>query len=359
LLPIVLTPILIQQLTALSRFDVTRTAFDLFNWFNATVRNLPETVTLFGFQIIIAPFTRQIEANFRQMSFIPTVSEILAYVQQLLSTATTLVSTTAVFGFNVVGGIFQVLFRILVVFFLSLYLTKDLPSIRHYVEELFPKSYQPELREVFRRMGAIWHAFFRGQIALCTVVGISTWLALTVAGMPGALVLGIIAGVMEIIPSIGPTLATVPAVLVALTQGSTVLDAYGISNIGFALITVGIYFIIQQVETSILIPRIIGRSVSLHPVVVICGVAVGLNVAGILGAFLAAPLIATLRVLGSYLHAKLLDYPPFQEPTPEHRRRSRYRHTVSGEATPPKHTNPEELLVVEQRASVPSAEAQA
>ncbi len=149
----------------------------------------------------------------------------------------------------------------------------------------------------------------------------------------------------------GPTLATIPAVLVALTQGSDTLAVYGINNVGFALITVGLYFVIQQVESSILVPRIIGNSVNLHPIIVICGVVIGLNVGGILGAFLAAPLFASLRVLGSYIHAKLLDYPPFiGQELPKGRKR-RYRRTVSGEEFSnierplESRTSPEELTV--------------
>lgn len=359
LTPVLIIPILIQQITELARFDVNSVAIALFNWFNTTIRNLPEQFTVFGFAIPTTPVVQQVQNNFTQFRFIPTVTEALNYVQQVLGTATTVVSTTAIFGFNVVGGIFQVFFSLLVVFFLSLYLTKDLPDIRDYVESLLPKSYQSEFRDVLRRMGLIWQAFFRGQIILCLIIGVSTWIALTLVGMPGALVLAIVAGVLEIIPSLGPTTATIPAVLVALTQGSEVLAPYGINNVGFALITIGIYFIIQQVESSVLVPRIIGSSVNLHPIIVICGVVVGLSTGGILGAFLAAPLMASLRVLGSYIHAKLLDYPPFQgQPLPESRRRRRYRRVVSGEelaaaeqTMSEPHVNEERSLVVEQSAS--------
>ena len=151
--------------------------------------------------------------------------------------------------------------------------------------------------------------------------------------MPGALILGILAGTLEIVPNLGPTLAMIPAVIVALIQGSEVLRPLGIDNVSFALITIAIYFIIQQLENNIVVPRVIGDSVNLHPVVVICGVVVGLNVGGILGAFLAAPVLASLRVIGGYIHAKLLDYPPFQGgsfPAAKPKQRS-YRRTVKGE----------------------------
>ncbi|NJN83835.1 MAG: AI-2E family transporter [Caldilineaceae bacterium] len=277
--------------------------------------------------------TVEVQRNFQEFRFIPTLAEILSYFQQLISTATNVVSSTAAIGVSVVGGIVQVLFTVLIVFFLSLYLTKDAPQIRTYVEGLFPSTYQSELVDLLRRMGFIWQAFFRGQLVLSLTVGTTTWLALSAVGMPGALLLGIFAGALEIIPNLGPVLAMIPAVIIALIQGSEVLSAWGISNFGFALITVAIYFIIQQLENNILVPRIIGRGVNLHPIVVICGVAVGFNVAGVLGALLAAPVIASLRVLGSYVHAKLLDYEPFigqSLPPMRERRPFVYRRTVTG-----------------------------
>jgi hypothetical protein len=126
-----------------------------------------------------------------------------------------------------------------------------------------------------------------------------------------ALILGIMAGVLEIIPNIGPTIAAIPAVLIAYFQGSTYLP---LSNGWFALLVIGIYVVIQQVENNILVPRIIGRSLNLHPLVVIIGAIAGARLAGILGMFLAAPMLASLRILGNYVYCKLLDLEPFDEP---------------------------------------------
>jgi len=247
-----------------------------------------------------------------------------------VGTASDVVSSTAVIGISVVGGILQVFLTVIVVIFLSLYMTKDAPSIRIYVEGLFPTSYHSELVEVLQRIGRIWQSFFRGQLILCFTVSVFTWIALQLEGMPGALIFGIIAGILEVVPTLGPILSMIPAVIVALIQGSDVLAAHGINHFGFALIVVGTYFIIQQTESHILVPRIIGESVNLHPIIVICGAVVGFNVAGLLGTFLAAPVIASVRVIGSYIHAKLLDYPPFEgQPLPKRSRRPfTYRRTI-------------------------------
>lgn len=331
LLPVFLAPVLIDQLTRLGQFNETVTAAKFINWLSGRLNSLPDTIQFLGNEIAIGNSIQELETNFQQMIVLPTLAEILNSIQQLVGTATNLVGSTAVIGISVVGGIVQVFLTLLVTFFLSLYLTKDAPIIRAYVHGLFPPAYQSELTDLLRRIGHIWQSFFRGQLILCFLIGTVTWIALQIAGMPGALILGIIAGILEVVPNLGPTLAMIPAVIVALIQGSDVLAVYGITNVSFALITVGIYFIIQQMENNIVVPRIIGDSVNLHPIIVICGAFVGFNMAGLLGAFLAAPVIASLRVIGGYVHAKLLDYPPFEGhplPPPRSRRPFVYRRTV-------------------------------
>lgn len=329
LTPVLLAPVLVNQLTSLS-FDVPSTALRLFGWIGTTLNNLPDTVEFMGREIPISGVTAQFETSLRDFTFIPTLSEVLAYIQQGISTATNVVSSTASISITLVGGIVQAVVTFLLIFFLSLYLTKDAPGIRDYIEGLFPESYQSEWIDLFRRMGNIWQAFFRGQLILMFSIFLATWAALSALGMPGALLLAILAGMLEIVPNLGPTLAMIPAVLVALIQGSDTLAAYGLNNVSFALITIATYFLIQQLENNILVPRIIGGVVNLHPIVVICGVVIGFRTFGILGALFAAPVIASSRVLGAYIHAKLLDYQPFADEPLRRRRPYVYRRTLTG-----------------------------
>jgi len=334
LLPVLLIPVLLNQLSSLANYNPQQITRDVIVWLGNTLDNLPDVITfpMLGVEFPIGNSMQELQENFQQYLVIPTLAELLNYMQQVIGTTTTVVSSTAVIGISVVGGIVQFLFTFLVIFFISLYLTKDAPRIRTYVQGLFPPSYQPEFGELLRRISRIWQAFFRGQILLCLIIGFATWISLELAGMPGALILGAVAGALEIVPNLGPTLAMIPAVIVALIQGSDTLGPLGIDNASFALITVGIYFLIQQLENNIIVPRVIGESVNLHPVIVICGVVVGFNVGGVLGAFLAAPVVASMRVIGGYIHAKLLDYPPFQERIGIERPRTRtYRRTLKGE----------------------------
>jgi predicted PurR-regulated permease PerM len=118
----------------------------------------------------------------------------------------------------------------------------------------------------------------------------------------------VFAGLLEFLPSIGHGIWLVTASLLALFAGSTWLP---LPNWVFMLLVIGLHLVYQQFDLNYLIPRIIGRSVHLPPVVVILGIVSGAVIAGVLGILLAAPTIASARVLIHYIYANLFDMDPF------------------------------------------------
>ncbi|MBC8264950.1 MAG: AI-2E family transporter [Anaerolineales bacterium] len=224
----------------------------------------------------------------------------------LQSIVSPLASQTVSFLIGLASGLAWLVFVLIV----SFYLLKDLGKLGHFIHGLVPLDYRDEVRRLGEEVNVIWNAFFRSQLVLCAVVGAVVGVTMRVVGVRNALILGIIAGVLEIIPNIGPVIAAIPAILIAYFQGSTYLL---LSNGWFALLVIGLYVVIQQLENNILVPRIIGRSLNLHPLVVIIGAIAGANLAGVLGMFLAAPTLASLRIVGNYVHRKLLDLEPFDE----------------------------------------------
>jgi predicted PurR-regulated permease PerM len=179
---------------------------------------------------------------------------------------------------------------------------KDAPHLHQYMLDNVPPAYENDLRSVSTQINRILSDYLRGQLVLAFVIGVVTVVALSIAGVRNALLLGLLAGVLEVVPSIGPVLASIPAIAVALFQGST---HFPIANHWFALFIAGLYLVIQQVENNVLAPRIIGHSVNLHPVVVIFAVLAGASLAGVLGIFLAVPVTAIGRVLVAYTFQKL------------------------------------------------------
>ena len=210
-------------------------------------------------------------------------------------------------------GLASRLVDLIFILVVSLYLVMDTPRIFAYLASLVPPGYEHDAENLGREINDVWGGFFRGQLVLCVAIGIVTGTAMWLLGVHYAVWLGILAGILEIVPNIGPVLAAIPAILLAVFQGSARFD---INYVWFALLVALTHFLIQQVENHYFVPRIIGRSVNLHPVVTIVGVLVGANLVGILGIFLAAPTIATLRVLARYVHHKVMDREPFPDAAP-------------------------------------------
>lgn len=138
------------------------------------------------------------------------------------------------------------------------------------------------LKEVESRLGA----WVNGQILLMALIGVAVYFGLTMLHVEFALPLAIIAGVLEIVPMIGPIASAIPAILVALTVSPFL-----------ALSVVALYFIIQQVENNIFVPLILRKSVGFSPIVTIFSLMVGARLAGAVGAILTVPIVLVLQVI--------------------------------------------------------------
>jgi predicted PurR-regulated permease PerM len=149
-----------------------------------------------------------------------------------------------------------------------------------------PAESRDSARELVQQIEEKLGAFVLGQSILCGTVGLMSLLAYWWIGLPYALVLAFVAGVLEVVPNIGPILGTVPAVLVGLTLG-----------VETAAWVVGAQVMISLTENNLLVPRVMDRSVGVNPVVTLLAIAALLPVLGVLGGVLAVPLAAILQLL--------------------------------------------------------------
>lgn len=145
------------------------------------------------------------------------------------------------------------------------------------------------LKEVESRLGA----WVRGQLILMVLVGIFVYIGLTLLKVEFALPLAIIAGLLEIVPTIGPIVSAVPAVFVALATSPFL-----------ALSVVALYFIVQQLENNLMVPIVLSRSTGLSPIITIFALMVGARFAGVIGAVLAVPIVLVLQVVIGALLSK-------------------------------------------------------
>lgn len=211
---------------------------------------------------------------------------------------------------SILTNVFSAVVWMFFILVTSFYMVRDSATIKRWAEEVTPPAYRADIRQLQARIAASWNAFLRGQLILMIIIGLVVGASMTVIGLPNAWLVGLLFGILEFIPNIGPTIATVPAVLIAYIQGSTVLN---ISNGWFAIVVLAINFVIQQLENNYLVPRIMGQSLNLHPIVVLIAAIIGAHIAGVLGILLAAPTVATLRILVDYVYRRLLDLPPFPD----------------------------------------------
>jgi len=177
------------------------------------------------------------------------------------------------------------------------YLLKDRVALMSAFDRSIPQAWRFDVWAVIRTVERVFGQWVRGQIVLGVSVAILTFVGLLVASElidpifgRYALLLSVIAGVLELVPIIGPIIAAIPAVLLAATVSPGVMVA--------ALV---LYTLIQQVENNFLVPKIQGDAVELHPAVVMFAIIVGGSLAGLLGAILALPVTAAIRDVVRYL----------------------------------------------------------
>lgn len=230
--------------------------------------------------------------------------------QELWTTLQSYLSQVASGTFDVVVGFASTLFWLIFIMLSSFYLVKDADRLVASLDNLAPPAMRDDFVQLRERITHVWHAFLRGQLLMGLLLAIITTIATMIVGLPNALALGLLSGLSEFVPNLGPIIAAIPAVAVAFFEGSTWIP---LSNAWFAVLVLGVYILIQQIEGNVLLPRVMGRSLDLHPLAVLVAVIAGGSLAGILGMLLAAPTLATLRVLLEYLYRRLTDQDPFPE----------------------------------------------
>jgi predicted PurR-regulated permease PerM len=182
-------------------------------------------------------------------------------------------------------------FHVAIIFVLApiiaFYLLVDLPHIKAVVESLIPPGRQVEAHVVGRRLSRAIGGFFRGQLVVALIVGTMVSIGLAILDLPFWLLIGMIAGLFNMIPLIGPYIGGIPGVIIALTTRDT----------GTAIWVVVIMVIAQQIDNHFITPNVMQRVVKLHPAVVMLALLAGGTIGGFFGLLLAVPTAAVLKIL--------------------------------------------------------------
>ncbi|MDP1795095.1 MAG: AI-2E family transporter [Acidimicrobiales bacterium] len=189
------------------------------------------------------------------------------------------------------GTVFHVGLVLALAPIIAFYLLVDLPNTARVAQTLIPANLRDEVNIVARRLNHAIGSYFRGQLAVAVLVGVLCSIGLALIGLKFAFIVGMIAGLFNIVPLIGPWIGGVPGVIIALTTGSAVQ----------ALLVVAVMAGVQQIDNHFITPQVMQRAVKLHPSVVMLALLAGGAVGGFVGLLLAVPVTAVLRIVGSHI----------------------------------------------------------
>ena len=255
-------------------------------------------IVLFSLILPIVPFfVSQIQALFSSLpKYLDQVARILYLptdinqINEFLGNELSSIGENAYFlTSKLFGGIFSTL----TVFVVSFYMLIDKDRIQKGFVSLFPKDSQKKAEETLILIEEKLGAWFRGQVLLCFSIGLLTWVVLTILDLKFALPLAVVAGLLEIIPTVGPIISAIPAIIVSLAISPTM-----------AIVIVLSYIVIQALENNLLVPKIMQKAVGLNPIVIILAVVTGARLIGIIGALLAIPFISMLIIIFRSLKAQ-------------------------------------------------------
>lgn len=169
---------------------------------------------------------------------------------------------------------------------LAFYMLRDLKLIKETLAGFLPPSVRTEFFSALHQVDKVLGGFIRGHLLVALIVGVLSFLGLTILGIDFALIIGMVAGLFDIIPYFGPIIGATPAILIALLESPI-----------RAFYVIALFAVIHQLESTIISPKILGERVGLHPLGVILALLVGGDIAGIVGLLLAVPLTASVKVL--------------------------------------------------------------
>lgn len=267
---------------------------DLAALFSDITVDIPSQLEMIGdLQFSIGPW----DFDTSGISIEPLISDLVSSISPLLSQAGSLVGSVAIAAASVIT-------TFILDMVITFYLLLDFKKLHPALVRLVPETYQEDFAFLITESNLIWRAFLRGYVILALIIGLTVFVTMSIAGLDFPLVMGLIGGLLEMVPMFGPIISAIIGALIALAQPT---NPWGLTPVAFSLVILGILTLIQQVENTILVPRVMGGKLNLHPLAIFLGILAGGALAGFFGILLASPILATLRLFFGYIYSKVVD----------------------------------------------------
>jgi predicted PurR-regulated permease PerM len=210
------------------------------------------------------------------------LSEHSILISDVVNNLRSLIVGTSTGAFETASKIFGGFFSFIIIMVLSFYLAMKTDGVGEFLRIVAPVRHHDYIINLWKRSQRKMALWLQGQVVLGLIVGVLVYLVLVIANVPHALVLAVIAGLLEIIPVFGPIIASIPAIILAFSY----------QGVGTGIVVMILYFIIHQLESQVFYPLVVKKVVGMSPILVIIALVVGAKLVGILGALIAVPLAA-------------------------------------------------------------------
>ena len=212
--------------------------------------------------------------------------EIIIYSQEGLAKTAQEISQFGFKLFSATIGFFGGLIAVFTIIVLTFYLLLEQNGVKKFIFNYLPLENRERVISIAQKIGIKMGGWLRGQLMLGAIIGLIDGIGLGILGVDYALTLGVWAGFTELIPYIGPVLGAIPGVLLAFIESPLL-----------GVLVLAFYVIVQQVEASFLVPKIMQKAVGLSPVIIIIAILIGAKVAGLTGVILSIPVAAIISVI--------------------------------------------------------------
>lgn len=265
------------------------------------LNNLPETLeTLQSQKFFLGPFVFDLS---QYLDLDKLGDQLIQTIQPLIGRAGSLVSTFATGAASTIGWTFFILL-------VSYFTLADIGRIPDPLEFIRIPGYEADIRRLTHELGKIWNAFLRGQLIIVSLVIVVYTVVLSALGLRYAIGIAILAGLARFVPIAGPWITNILTFLVAFFQAQNFLN---VDPLLYAGILVILSVITDQIFDNLVSPRILGETLGVNPGAVLVAAILAANLIGIVGLVLAAPVLATIRLVGNYVIRKLFDLDPWPE----------------------------------------------
>jgi len=279
---------LIQQIQSL---------IDLIQNSLASLPDLFEQIT--GQVIIFGPF----RFDLSHLDLNAYSRQVLSIVQPLLGKTGDLVGTLA-------SGAIQIFGWTAFIFLVSYFVLIESGGLRGRILNIDIPGYKNDVYKLGLRLGLIWNAFLRGQIIIFVITVFVYTFLLNILGVRYAIGLALLAGLARFLPYIGPFITWMTLGLVAYFQ---TYKLFGLQPLTYTILVVGLALLIDQFFDNLVSPRIMANALKVHPAAVLVAAIIAANLLGLLGVMIAAPILATLKLVGQYTSRKMLGVDPWPE----------------------------------------------